>query len=316
MTTLRKASAVTTALVLGLSLAAAGCGKYSMNALRAQKAYKEGNDLYKAQDWKGAAAKYEYALQNDPAKTEIYFYLGNAYDNMWKASHKGEPANDAYIQKALSYYQKAAENDKSPQMKKLALEYLVSAYGPDKLNDPSQAEPIVQKMIEIEPNEPTNYFALSKIYEDSGRYEEAEQALLKARDAKPDDPIVYTSMSGFYNRQGDFPKTIESLNKAASLAPDNPQGYQLVATYYWEKSSKDHRLSDAQKKEYIMAGLENVDKALQLNPTYVDALIYKGLLLRQQALVEKDRAKQLQLIDDATALQKQAIELRKKGGAS
>ncbi len=178
MTTLRKASAVTTALVLGLSLAASGCGKYSMNALRAQKAYKEGNDLYKAQDWKGAAAKYEFALQNDPAKTEIYFYLGNAYDNMWKASHKGEPANDAYIQKALSYYQKAAENDKSPQMKKLALEYLVSAYGPDKLNDPSQAEPIVLKMIEIEPNEPTNYFALSKIYEDSGRYEEAEQALL------------------------------------------------------------------------------------------------------------------------------------------
>ncbi len=316
MTTLRKASAVTTALVLGLSLAAAGCGKYSMNALRAQKAYKEGNDLYKAQDWKGAAAKYEYALQNDPAKTEIFFYLGNAYDNMWKASRKGEPENDAHIQKALVYYQKAAENDKSPQMKKLALEYLVSAYGPDKLNDPSQAEPIVQKMIEIEPNEPTNYFALSKIYEDSGRYEEAEQALLKARDAKPNDPIVYTSMSGFYNRQGDFPKTIESLNKAASLAPDNPQGYQLVATYYWEKSSKDHRLSDAQKKEYITAGLENVDKALQLNPTYVDALIYKGLLLRQQALVEKDRAKQLQLIDDATALQKQAIELRKKGGAS
>lgn len=316
MTTLRKASAVTTALVLGLSLAAAGCGKYSMNALKAQKAYKEGNDLYKGQDWKGAAAKYEYALQNDPAKTEIYFYLGNAYDNQYKVSRKGEPENDAYIQKAISYYQKAAESDKTPAMRKLALEYLVSAYGPEKLNDPSQAEPIVQKMIEIEPNEPTNYFALSRIYEDSGRYEEAEQALLKARDAKPDDPIVYTSMSGFYNRQGDFPKTIESLNKAASLAPDNPQGYQLVATYYWEKSSKDHRLSDAQKKEYIMAGLENVDKALQLNPTYVDALVYKGLLLRQQALVEKDRAKQLQLIDDATALQKQAIELRKKGGAS
>ncbi len=316
MTILRKASAVTTALVLGMSLAAAGCGKYSMGALKAQKAYKEGNDRYKAQDWKGAAAKYEYALENDPAKTEIYFYLGNSYDNLYKVSRKGEAENDAYIEKALTYYQKSAEQDKSPQMRKLALEYLVSAYGPDKLNDPSKAEPIVQKMIELEPNEPTNYFALSKIYEDSGRYEEAEQALLKARDAKPNDPIVYTSMSGFYNRQGDFPKTIEALNKAASLAPDNPQGYQLVATYYWEKSSKDHRLSDAQKKEYIQAGLENVNKALQLNPSYVDALVYKGLLLRQEALVEKDRAKQLQLIDEATALQKQAIELRKKTGAS
>ena len=171
-------------------------------------------------------------------------------------------------------------------------------------------------MIEVEPNEPTNYFALSKIYETSGRYEEAEQQLLKARDVKPNDPAVYTALSGFYNRQGDFPKTIEALNKAAALAPDNPQGYQLVATYYWEKSSKDHRLTDAQKMDYITQGLENVNKAIQLNPSYVDALIYKGLLLRQQALVEKDRAKQLQLLDEAGKLQKQAIELRKKTGAT
>lgn len=304
------------ALVLGMSLAAAGCGKYSFSALKAQKAYKEGNDMYRGQDWKGAAAKYESALQSDPTKSEIFFYLGNSYDNLYKVSHTGEAENDSYIQKAIVNYQKAADNDKSPQMKKLALEYLVSAYGPDKLNDPTKAEPIVQKMIEIEPTEPTNYFALSKIYEDGGRYEEAEQALMKAREAKPNEPTVYTTISGFYNRQGDFPKTIEALNKAASLAPSNPQGYQLVATYYWEKASKDHRLTDAQKMDYITQGLENVNKALQLNPGYVDALIYKGLLFRQEALVEKDRAKQLKLLDDAGALQKQAIELRKKTGAS
>lgn len=316
MRTIRTASAAAIALVLGMSLAAGGCGKYSLSALKAQKAYKEGNDRYKAQDWKGAAAKYEYALQNDPGKVEIFFYLGNSYDNMYKVSRAGEPENDAFIQKAIQNYQKSADQDKSPQMKKLALEYLVSAYGSDKLNDPSKAEPIVQKMIEIEPGEPTNYFVLSKIYEDGGRYEEAEQTLLKARGSKPDTPMVYTALSAFYNRQGDFPKTMEALNKAASLAPDNPQGYQLVATYYWEKTSKDHRLTDAQKKEYIMLGLENVNRALQLNPGYVDALIYKGLLFRQQALVEKDRAKQLQLLDEAGALQKQAIELRKKAGAS
>jgi tetratricopeptide (TPR) repeat protein len=316
MTTIRTASAAATALVLGLSLSVAGCGKYSFSALKAQKAYKEGNDRYRASDWKGAAQKYEEALKSDPNKTEIFFYLGNAYDNQFKASRIGEPENDASIQKAIEYYQKAAEQDVKPEMKTLALQYLYSAYGPEKLNDPSKAEPIVRKMIEAEPNEPANYFALAKIFEEGGRYDEAEQAFLKGRDAKPNDPTVYTTLSAFYNRQGDFEKTIESLNKAATLAPDNPQGYQLVATYYWEKSSKDHRLTDPQKLDYIKKGLENVDKALQLNPSYVDALVYKGLLLRQQALVEKDRAKQLQLLDEAGALQKQAIELRKKTGAS
>jgi len=169
MKTIRTASATTVALVLGLSLMAGGCGKYSFSALKAQKAYKEGNDRYRAQDWKGAVAKYEYALQADPNKSEIFFYLGNSYDNLYKVSHKGEAENDAYIQKAIQYYQKAADSDVKPEMKKLALEYLVSAYGTDKLNDPSKAEPIVQKMIELEPGEPTNYFALSKIYEHGGR---------------------------------------------------------------------------------------------------------------------------------------------------
>ena len=316
MTRIRTTSGATVALVLGMSLATAGCGKYSFGALKAQKAYKEANNLYRAQDWKGAADKYEYALQSDPNKAEIYFFLGNSYDNLYKPSRAGEAENSAYIQKAIDNYEKAAQNDPSPQMKKLALEYLVSAYGPEKLNDPSKAEPIVQRMIQLEPNEPANYFVLSKIYEDAGRYEEAEQTLSKARDTRPNDPAVYTTISGFYNRQGDFPKTIEALNKAAELAPNNPQGYQLVATYYWEKASKDHRLTDAQKLEYVNKGMENVNKALQLNPEYIDAMIYKGLLLRVQATVEKDRAKQLQLIDDASKLQKQAIELRKKGGAS
>ena len=45
---------------------------------------------------------------------------------------------------------------------------LVNVYGPDKLNDPTQAEPIVQRMMQIDPTNTENYFALAKIYEDAG----------------------------------------------------------------------------------------------------------------------------------------------------
>jgi Putative Zn-dependent protease, contains TPR repeats len=312
MTRIQTTSATAMALVLGLSLAAAGCGKYSFGALKAQKAYKEANDLYKAQDWKAAAAKYEYALQSDPNKSEIYFFLGNSYDNMFKVSRLGEPENDANIHKAIANYEKASQLAPDPRIKKLALQYLVAAYGSDKLNDPSKAEPLVQKMITLEPNEPTNYFQLAKIYEDAGKYDEAEQALAKAVQAKPNDPTVHTTASAFYNRQGNFDKTIEALNKAASLDPSNPSGYQLAAAMYWEKASKDHRLGEAQKRAYVMSGLENSDRALKLNPAYVDALVYKGLLLRQEADIEKDRARQQRLVDEASELQKKAIEIRKK----
>jgi tetratricopeptide (TPR) repeat protein len=311
MIRIRTSSALAVAAVLGFSLAGTGCGKYSWSALTAQKAYKDANALYQGSDWKGASAKYEQALASDPSRSEIYFYLGNSYDNMYKSSHAGEADNDANIQKAITNYEKAAEKDPKPEMRKLALQYLVAAYGPEKLNSPEKAEPIVQKMIQIEPNEPTNYFALSKIYEDGGRYDDAEQTLLKAKEVRPNDPLVYTTISGFYNRQGDFPKTIEALEKAAELEPKNPQGYQLLATYYWEKAYKDHRLTSPQKKEYIGKGLEATDKALALNSEYADALTYKNLLLRMQGNEETDLAKRAALYKEADDLRNKAIDLNK-----
>jgi len=298
--------------MLGLSVATAGCGRYSWGALTAQKAYKDANVLYQASQWKDAAAKYESALESDPNKAEIFFYLGNCYDNLYKPSRAGEAENDAYIQKAIQNYEKAAERDPKPDMRKLALQYLVAAYGSEKLNSPEKAEPIVQKMIQIDPNEPGNYFALMQIYENGGRYEDAEKAILKAQEVKPNDPLVYTTISGFYNRQGDFPKTIAALQKAAELEPKNPTGWQLVAVYYWEKAYKDHRLSAAERKDYIAKGIDATDKALALNPDYSEALTYKNLLLRMQGNDEPDLTKRAALYKQADDLRNRAIELNKK----
>jgi tetratricopeptide (TPR) repeat protein len=298
--------------VVGLSVAASGCGKYSFSALKAQKAWKEANDRYVAQDWKAAAEKYEYALQQDPNKAEAYFFLANSYDNLYKPSRAGEAENDGYIQKAIENYQKAVELDPNPEMKKLALKWLVAVYGADKLNDPSKAEPVVQQMIQVDPSDPVNYAALSKIYEDAGRYDEAEAALLKSLDAKPNDPLVYQQIAGFYNRQGDFPKTMENLHKAAELEPNNPLGFYTLATYYEEKVRKDFRITPAQKKEYIQKGIEASDRAIALNTDYAEALTYKNILLRHQMRIEPDRAKQLELEKEADRLRSRATELLKK----
>jgi len=232
----RTASVAIAVLAIGLSAATAGCGKYSFNNLKAMKAFKEANDHYRASRWREAADRYEAVIASKP-NTEAapdflaaYFFLGNSYDNLWKPARKGEPENDAFMTKAIENYTKAAELSKDALIKRRAMEYIVAAYAPDKLNDPSQAEPIVQKMIQMDPNEPTAYFQLSKIYEDAGRYEEAEAALLKARDARPTDPTVWSSVAGYYNRQGEFEKTMEAFGKAAELDPNNPQGYHLIGS--------------------------------------------------------------------------------------
>jgi tetratricopeptide (TPR) repeat protein len=321
-TRIRTASVAIAVLAIGLSAATAGCGKYSIRNLKAMKAFKEANDHYRASRWREAADRYEAVIAAQPDTNAApdflaaYFFLGNSYDNMWKPARKGEPENDALMSKAIENYTKAAEQSKDPLIKRRAMEYIVAAYAPDKLNDPSQAEPVVQKMIAADPNEPTAYFQLSKIYEDAGRYEEAEQALLKARDAQPNDPTVWNSIAGYYNRQGDFEKTMEAFNKAAELDPNNPQGYHLIGSYYQEKASKDFRLTPAQKAEYNAKGIEAEDKALALNPNYIEALVYKNILLRQQALLEKDPARQKALLAEADGLRNKAMQLQKTGGAA
>ena len=317
-----RSSAAYLALFIGLSVTLTGCGY--LNQVRAMKAFKDGNKAYAASDWRVAVQKYEEAekLTAGDATCEwcpaIYFYLGNSYDNMYRPARKGEAANDALLQKAVDNYKLASEKltETTAPKRSLALEFLVATYGPDKLADPTQAEPVVQRMIQLAPNEPANYFQLAKIYEDSGEYDLAEQTYLKGRDAKANDPLVYLTVAGYYNRQGDFDKLMENIRKNIELEPQNPEAHYRLATYSWDKASRDFRLSDKDKMAIITDGLTAVDKALQIKPDYVEAMTYKGLLMRTQALVEKDPAKQQALIKEATALSDKANAMRKaKTGA-
>jgi tetratricopeptide (TPR) repeat protein len=297
-------------LVAGLSLAVTGCGQ--IGSLQAKMAFKDANTLYGGQDYRAAAAKYEEAIAADPNLTAAYFFLGNSYDNLYRPARRGDASNDELLTKAVDNYKKAASTEQDPKIRQLALEYLVAAYGPDKLNDPAQQEPLVQEMIKLNPNEPTNYFALAKIYEDNGDYEAAEQTFLKAKEVRPQEPTVYTQLAGFYNRQGDFDKTIAALQERAQREPNNPEAHHLIATYYWDKVYRDFRLPDPEKRKYLEAGIMSEDKAIELKNDYFEAITYKNLLLRLQANVEKDPARQQALLREADRLRDQAQELRKK----
>lgn len=303
-------------LALGTVASTAGCGKVS--ELVAKKNFKAGNQAYQSQDYKKAAELYEETVKADPNMGVAYFFLANSYDNQFKSGRKGDADNDAMIQKAVVNYGKAAEklsrsaNANDKLYAKRALEFLVAAYGPDKLNDPAKAEPMVQKMIQLEPGEPTNYFQLAKIYEDAAAYPEAEQMLIKAKEVKPNDPAVYSTLAAFYNRQNQFDKTIAALEEGASKEPNNPVGYYTISAYYWDNGQRNFRLNEAQKRDNIAKGLVSVNRALEIKPDYVEALVNKGLLLRLQANLEtKDLKKQQDLLKEAVALRDKAEEIRK-----
>lgn len=311
--------AVGCALLATLSVGAAGCSQVGL--LKGKMAFKDANALYQSQDYRAAAAKYEETLTEcragevdctHPDLTPAYFFLANSYDNLYRPARRGEPANDELLTKAIANYKKASLLEQAANIRRLAFDYLVSAYGPDKLNDPAQAEPILLNMIQLDPKESSSYFGLANIYEQSGDYERAEQMLVKAREMRPSDPAVYMQLAGFYNRQGEFGKTMESLNARAEHEPTNPEAHYTVGTYYYEKAFTDVTISDAEKMKYIQSGIEAVDRAVQFKPDYHEALVYKGLLLRVQARIEKVPARQQALIREADEFRNRALEIQKK----
>jgi tetratricopeptide (TPR) repeat protein len=307
--------AAVVALVLAAAVMAGGCGQ--IGKIKAKMAVKKANPAYSAQDYKTAAGLYEEALKQDPSLTDLYFFLGNSYDNLYRPAKKGDATNDAYLTKAVENYKKGSELAQTQQIKHLSAQYLVSVYNsPDKMNDPAQAEPLLLSMMQMDPDDVTNYFVLSRIYEDAGDYDRAEQQLVTAREKKPKDPAVYMNEAGFYQRQGNFDKMIDAVQERTRQEPNNPEAFYTLATFYWEKASRDVKLSDAQKATYANAGLDAVNKALDLKNDYFEALTYKNLLLRTKANISKDPKEQQQYLKEADELRKQAEELRNKQRAA
>ena len=297
-----------------------------IDEMSAMRTFKDANVLYGRGDYEGSVIAYGEVLDlldENPTNeilTVAFFYIGNSYDNLYKPGLRGDPVNEGYLDEAIKNYTLAAERIPDQSLKTLSLQYLVAAYGPDKRNDPSSSEPLLRQMIQGDPANLDNYFALAKLYEDAGLFEDSEAVMLEVRNLRGDDPIVYLQLAGFYNRSGDFEKTIEALEQRAAIEPDNPEAYYTISTYYWEKAFRDFRVTQDEKLEYILAGLEASDKAIDLNDNYVDALVYKNILLRMQANMiscedSDDTAcltEQEGLISEADALRDRAEELQER----
>ena len=124
-----------------------------------------------------------------------------------------------------------------------------------------------------------------------------------------------SQLASYYNRQGQFDKTIESLEARAQIEPNNPEAYYTISTYYWDKAFRDFRLKEPEKREYVQKGIDAADRALKIKGDYMEAIVYKGLLLRLAANMEKDRGRQEQYLKEADQLRDKAKTLQKTKSA-
>jgi tetratricopeptide (TPR) repeat protein len=192
------------AVLVSLSVSLAACGQ-----LKAQKAFKDGITAYQQQNYREAIESLEVAVSEEfEFRPFAYFYLANAHENAYRSTREGDPENDAHLPAAEKYYRMAYEQidpasreGQGATFKKRSLEYLVGLYGPGKLDDPQKAEAVGRQIVDLDPSDINSYHGLAQLYENAGRYEEAEEMLLKARDLAPNTVDTQLQLAGFYNRQ-------------------------------------------------------------------------------------------------------------------
>jgi TonB family protein len=178
---------------------------------------------------------------------------------------------------------------------------------------PETAQEIeIKRLIQADPTRRDLYFTLVGLQQARGAFRDADVTLSMVKRAFPNDIGVLNMIASTYNRIGRFDAAMAALQEAAALDPTNPRSHQIVATFYWEKAFKDAALTPGQKLEYIHGGISATDRALTYDPDYVDALVYKNILLRMEAGLDPANAQSL--IAQADGLRQRAMELQRARG--
>ena len=182
----------------------------------------------------------------------------------------------------------------------------MAAYGADKLNDPDKAEPVVQKMIQLDPGEPTNYFALAKIYEDAGAYDEAEEMYFEGEGRQAERPDGLHDARRLLQPPGPVRQDDPGARGARRQRAEQPRGVPHDRHLLLGRNARRSEAARQREEGLRPEGpRRRPTRPSQLKPDYVEALVYKGLLLRLQALLEKDPAKQQALIKRGQAAPRQ-----------
>jgi tetratricopeptide (TPR) repeat protein len=321
------------AALLTLVVVGAGC-----DLIKAKAAFKDGNKLYKEENYREAIREYERAIELKPDFAEAHAYLASAHQSLYRPG-RDDPENEMHLQKAIEHYERSLEVNtlESPQLEEVrmtALGALTGIYSDPPEENFEKALQYAEELVKDNPEDTKNMYAMANLYEKFGQVDEAEATYLRVVRDNPDDPKACGALSAFYNkplwdeegnvwteesegaRRSRFEDAIQTMEHCATLDPTDPSGYYKIATFYWDKAYRDHSLNDKEKNEYADLGIEAVDKALEIRPAYWEAIISKGLLFRVKAQIAPTRADRKTYLEQAQILQKQAMDLRQEQQAA
>jgi Tfp pilus assembly protein PilF len=209
--------------------------------------------------------------------------------------------------------------------------------------------------VELDPTFPTARLYLATAYmqqyipgaespENNRMAQAAHDEFMKVLEQTPNDKVAIASLASLYLNQKKWDDAEKWYQKLAAVDPNSPIPHYSLGFIAWSKwypvyggaraklgmkqedpgPIKDKKVKEELKAQYgpvIEGGLQALDKALQIDPEYDDAMAYENLLIRERADLmdtKEEYEKQIQIADDwvQKALATKKIKAEKKASTA
>lgn len=237
-------------------------------------------------------------------------------------NHGVQAYKGAHYPEAVEYFKTAAQLDPDNSVPRLYLataymsQYIPGAVSPENIQLADEAKTEFNKVLEKNPNDTTALASLASLaYQQAQSMPDLDQKLKKLDEAKAwylkliaADP---QNKEGFYSLAViDWVKWYAAWNKARldlGLKPEEPGPL------------KDKKVKADLQMQYsavIEDGIKNLQKALDIDPNYDDAMAYMNLLIRERADLDDTPEQYKADIDTADKWVQKALDTKKAKAAA
>jgi pentatricopeptide repeat protein len=244
------------------------------NRLQSRQLIRKGNQYFKEQLYADALEKYKQAKELDPKEIRLDKFIAMSYMGM---------------------YNPASTNPKDAE----ALENAIENF---------------KKYLAAKPDDEKAAKLLVTTYMNSGKIDEAIDFFKDMLQRNPKDTAAVQTIAMLYAKKGDFENSMIWQRKRVELEPTSAEVYYTMGVTAWDKSynTVPEAMAADQRRAIVDQGLKDLDKALELNPDYFEAMFYVNLLYRELAKMETNAAQRAQWSAKADEWQKKGLEFRKK----
>ncbi len=201
-------------------------------AAEVQRLYAKGLQLMENGQWENALDAFGRILTIYES-AEIYYNMGyistarGAYEEAIHYFRKATQINNTFAQA----YEKMGECYRKLQRPKLAqkhFELAAEIYMERRMD--SNAEALLNQVLEINPNTINVYNSLGIIYRRQGRYEMAIKQYQKAMKVNPEAEYIHYNLARIYYETGEYDKAETILKKAIKINPDFTEAQEMLRT--------------------------------------------------------------------------------------